>query len=156
MKQLPAGVPAPDFTLQTLDARLFRLSEAVIARPVVLAFYKASCPTCQLTFPYLQRIHSQLGESAAYRILGISQDEPAETMSFAQRFGIQFEILIDEHPYPVSSLYGLEFVPTVFIVGRDRQIQLSDYGFSKTTISEIGKPLQLFPADDGLPATRPG
>lgn len=156
MEQLPTGVPAPDFTLQALDGSVFHLAEAIAERPVVLVFFKESCPTCQLTLPYLQRIYSESGESARFRICGISQDEPAETGAFARELGIQFEMLIDEHPYEVSAAYSLQFVPTIFVVGMDGNIQLSDYGFSKATLSEIAAPLRLFTTDDGLPATRPG
>jgi peroxiredoxin len=156
MKQLPTGALAPDFTLRTAEGKSLRLSEAIVRSPVVLAFYKADCPTCQLTFPYLQRIHSEFREGSKLRIWGISQDDVAETKAFVQQYGIGFDILIDEHPYAVSMAYQLEFVPTLFVVGSDGKIQLSDYGFSKATLSEIGKPLQLFSPDDGLPATRPG
>ena len=151
MKQLPAGVQAPDFTLKTLDGRAFHLTEAVAAGPIALVFYKASCPTCQLTFPYLQQIHS----NSNALIVGISQDEPEETQAFVDRFGIAFDILIDEHPYDVSMVYGLQFVPTTFIIGKDGGIELSDYGFSKATLSTIAG-FNVFPVDDGLPATRPG
>ena len=156
MRQLPAGVLAPDFRLLALNGQELRLSEAIADRPVVLAFYKSSCPTCQLTFPYLQRIYSEFRAEPVFTIWGISQDEFAETTEFVHEYGIQFDILIDEHPYTVSAAYGLEFVPTIFVVGTDGKIKISDYGFSKATLSEIAKPLRLFGADDGLPATRPG
>jgi peroxiredoxin len=156
MKQLPVGAVAPDFTLQLLSGREFRLSDQLAYGPLVLAFYKASCPTCQLTFPYLQRIYSELGNNTKYRIVGISQDDPAETKDFVDGVGIGFDVAIDEHPYSVSSTYGLEFVPTIFLIGRDGKIQLSDYGFSKATLLEIAGPLQLFSPEDGLPAIRPG
>jgi peroxiredoxin len=163
MKQLSTGISAPDFELKSLSGQSFRLSEALRNGPVVLAFYKASCPTCQLTFPYLQTIYSALSAEFRNRIWGISQDDPAETAEFVKQLGIEFPILLDEYPYPVSTEYGLEFVPTIFIVGRDGMIQLSDYGFSKTTLSRIAElasgdsdPVILFPANDGLPERRPG
>ena len=163
MKQLLSGTEAPDFELKSLSGQLFRLRDALQAGPIVLAFYKASCPTCQLTFPYLQTIHSSLSAELRNRIWGISQDDPAETAEFVNHLGIDFPILLDEYPYSVSTEYGLEFVPTIFIVGTDGRIQFSDYGFSKTALSRIaaiasgdGQPVGLFAADDGLPERRPG
>lgn len=156
MAQLPVGAEAPDFELQTLSGHGFRLSEQSADGAVVLAFYKASCPTCQLTFPYLQQVYAKFGDQGKLRIVGISQDDVAETQGFADQFGIGFDIAVDEHPYAVSSVYGLEFVPTIFIIGPDRIIRLSDYGFSKATLSEIAAPLELFAPGDKLPATRPG
>jgi peroxiredoxin len=154
MSQLPAGVQAPDFELKARDGQVFQLAEAIAKGPVVLVFYKASCPTCQFTFPYLERIHEERGSEV--RIIGISQDEPQETDEFMKRFGIQFETVIDDHPYDVSMAYGIENVPATFVIGADGKIQLSDYGFSKAALSTIAQPLELFRNDDGVPATRPG
>jgi peroxiredoxin len=165
MKQLPSGVSAPDFELQALDGRRFRLSESLQIDPVVLVFYKMACPTCQLTLPYIQRIFAESGASSGVKIWGISQDEAAETRDFVKHFGIGFDVLIDEHPYKVSSDYRLEYVPGIFIVGTDGKIQLSDYGFSKAALTEVARvvaqradtvPPQMFHPQDGLPATRPG
>src|SRR5436305_326405 len=116
MKQLPVGAPAPDFSLQLLNGQVFRLSEQVRNGPLVLVFYKASCPTCQFTLPYLQRIYSELGERSKYRIIGVSQDDLSESRSFVDHFGFKFDIAIDEHPYSVSSDYRVEYVPTIFVV----------------------------------------
>src|SRR5262245_17114517 len=151
MKQLPVGATAPDFELNALNGRTFRLSNSLTKGPVVLAFYKASCPTCQFTFPYLQRIHA----GGRTRIVGISQDEPAETQDFVDRFGITFEIAIDEHPFHVSANYGLDFVPAIFSVDTTGTIQLSDFGFSKATLSQIAG-FEMFSANDGMNSTRPG
>ncbi len=165
MSQLPTGVAAPHFQLKSIKVLERTLSEALTRGPVVLAFYKASCPTCQLTFPYLQKIHSELGAGSAFTIWGISQDEAGETKEFSERFKIKFDLLIDEHPYEVSSAYGLEFVPGIFVIGEDGRIALSDFGFSKATLNQIAclaaagssrSTPALFDANDGLPATRPG
>src|SRR5215471_21860968 len=113
MAQLPVDAKAPDFKLRTLANDESQLSRALQHGPIVLAFYKASCPTCQLTFPFLQRIYAQSRNDPRFRIIGISQDDIDETKAFIQQEGIGFEVLIDEHPYVVSSAYGLEFVPTI-------------------------------------------
>jgi peroxiredoxin len=163
MKQLQTDTPAPDFQLKSLNGQIFRLNDALRAGPAVLVFYKASCPTCQLTFPYLQTIYSSLSAEFRNRLWGISQDDIEETREFVNQLGIQFPILLEEHPYPVSTAYGVEFVPTIIIVGGNGMIQLSDYGFSKPTLSRVAAlgagnaiPVTLFPPNDGLPERRPG
>jgi peroxiredoxin len=154
MSQLPTGVIAPDVQLNRLDGEVFRLGEEIARGPIVLAFYKSSCPTCQFTFPFLERIHEERGSDV--RIVAISQDDAAETEEFIGRFGIRFDVVLDDYPYDVSMAYGIEHVPAIFVVRRDRRIQLSDYGFSKATLSAIAQPLELFRPDDGIPTTRPG
>jgi peroxiredoxin len=151
MKQLPSGTPAPDFELKTLNGRALRLSTLLEESPVVLVFYKASCPTCQFAMPYLQKIHS---ESRA-RLLAIAQDDESETKEFIEHFGVTFDVVIDEHPYEVSAAYNLEYVPAIFMVGSDGMIKLSDYGFGKATLSAIAGQ-EMFQPGDGIPATRPG
>lgn len=164
MKQLPAGAVAPDFELKTLDNRTMRLSTALSACPVVLAFFKASCPTCQFTFPYLQRIFTETVWQDGAVLWGISQDDAAETSGFIREFSLGFDILLDPHPYEISASYGLEYVPSIIIVGADGRIQTSDYGFSKPALIDVaemlasssGRPAAIFSEDDGIPARRPG
>jgi peroxiredoxin len=155
MSQLAIGVYAPDFELKTPDGQSRRLSDALNHGPVVLVFYKASCPTSQFTFPFVERIYSKVGSSAPWTLWGISQDNADETRAFALQHGITFELLIDEYPYPVSAAYGLHYVPAIFIVQPDGSVSLSDFGFSKATLNEIAG-FAFFTPGDGLPAHRPG
>jgi len=57
MAALGTGAKAPDFELKTLDGKRGSLGEELSRGPVVLAFFKASCPTCQYAFPFLERLH---------------------------------------------------------------------------------------------------
>lgn len=154
MSQIPTGVVAPEFELKTLDGRDLRTTSLASSGAFVLVFFKASCPTCQLTFPFLERIHEERGTQV--RIIAVSQDDAAETQEFIERFNIRFEVVLDEHPFDVSNAYGIENVPAIFVIDEERKIQLSDYGFSKATLSTIAQPLELFKPNDGLPAIRPG
>ena len=140
-----------------------RLSEALESGPVVLVFYKQSCPTCQLTFSFIQRLCAAAGAGSVVRFWAISQDEVEETRAFAGEYGIEFPVLLDAHPYPVSTDYGLRFVPTFYFVGGDRTIQVADFGFSKPTLNAIVERLELedlgalFGEDyESLPDYRPG
>jgi len=153
--QLAIGTSAPLFELKTPDGRLFRLAEALQRGTVVLVFYKASCPTCQFTFPFIQRIYSKFGTSAGWTLWGISQDDGDETIDFARQHGITFDLLIDEYPYAVSSAYGLHNVPAIFMVERGGTITLSEFGFSKSALNRVAG-FPFFTPNDGLPATRPG
>ena len=155
MSQLAIGAYAPEFELKTADGQPRRLSEALQQGPVVLVFYKASCGTCEFTFPFVQQIYSKVGKSAPWTLWGISEDDFDETRAFARQNGITFDLLIDEHPYPVSAAYGLHNVPAIFIVQSDGSVGLSDFGFSKDTLNQIAG-FPFFTSDDGLPATRPG
>ena len=57
-RQLPeVGARAPEFRLPRADGGEIGLAEITAQGPALLAFFKISCPVCQLTFPFLQRIH---------------------------------------------------------------------------------------------------
>src|SRR5580765_3637589 len=125
MAALDPGTAAPDFTLPTMDGKQFSLSEALTHGPVVLAFFKISCPTCQYAFPFLERIYKAYGKKNV-TIVGISQNEKKDTALFIREFGVTFPVLLDEtHSYPVSNAYGLTNVPTVFWIGQDGEIEIS-------------------------------
>ena len=153
--QLPIGVEAPDFQLKTADGRTRRLSEELALRPVVLVFYKASCSTCQFTFPFIEQIYSEVGKTAPWTLWAISEDDPDETLEFARQNGLTFDVLIDEHPYPVSAAYGLRNVPAIFMVQKNGTISLSDFGFTKDALNEIAG-FPFFTPRDGIPSSRPG
>src|SRR5262249_37669926 len=129
MSQLSIGKQAPEFELTDLNGRVHRLGEALANGPVALVFYKSSCPTCQFTLPYIQRIFSRVGKAPGVTFWGVSQDDPEETRQFAKTYEITFNLLVDDYPYAVSTDYGLEFVPAIFLIQRDRKIIGSDFGF---------------------------
>ena len=56
MPALSAGKAAPEFTLEKMDGGKFDLREVLSRGPVLAVFFKISCPVCQFTFPYLQRL----------------------------------------------------------------------------------------------------
>ena len=126
---LAAGTSAPAFRLSGLDGSTRTLQDILNGGPALLAFYKISCPVCQLTAPYLGR----LSGSKAIQVIGISQDDAGATRGFMQRFGVTFPTLLDlaSEGYPASNAYGLSHVPSMFLVERDGAIAWSLEGFVK-------------------------
>jgi peroxiredoxin len=139
MAALTAGTKAPDFELKALDGKTFPLSEELARGPVVLAFFKASCPTCQYAFPYLERLERSYGHKTV-RIIGVSQNAPQETEAFTKEFGVTFPVLLDDtRTYPVSNAYGLTNVPSIFWIAQDGEIELSSVGWLKADFTEINQ-----------------
>jgi peroxiredoxin len=164
MPLLSAGKPAPSFQLSTTTDERLSLSQALARGPVLLAFFKVSCPTCQFTFPFLQRLYEQL-RSDGVQVWGIVQDKAANGTAFAKQLGVTFPILVDDAPYKVSQAYGLEHVPSLFLVKQDGQIELSGDGFCKAEILSIQKslaqtlsaiPPALFLSTERIPEFKPG
>src|SRR5580700_1454155 len=100
---LTTGTRAPDFRLPPLDGADVSLQELLTRAPVLLAFFKVTCPVCQMTFPFLERLHA----AGALPIYGISQNDPADTRDFNREFGVTFPTLLDteDRGFPVSNDY---------------------------------------------------
>lgn len=132
--------------------------------PVVLAFFKVSCPVCQFTFPFLERLHGlYAGEGVTF--WGISQDDARASAKFAAEYGVTFPILLDSKGYPVSNAYGLTNVPTIFLIDSDGSVKVAFTGFDKSGLESIAKQLAerwkiplaaLFRPNESVPAHKPG
>lgn len=139
MTALASGTRAPEFELKTLDGRKFSLTEELIRGPVVLAFFKVSCPTCQYAFPFLERLHKAYG-NRGIALVGVSQNDARETAAFAKDFGVTFPMLLDDtRTYPVSNAYGLTNVPSIFWVAQDGEIEVSSVGWVKADFELINR-----------------
>jgi peroxiredoxin len=164
LTQLEPGSLAPSFTLKGLDGKPYSLRGLLDRGPVVLAFFKISCPVCQFTFPFLQRIFERYA-SDDVSVIGVSQDDPRSTKEFNQEFGVTFPTLIDDQGYPVSNACGLTTVPTIFWIDTGGRIKISGAGFSKNDLEAIAKELAqhrklsatpLFRPDEVVPDFKPG
>lgn len=154
MPALPAGKPAPDFTLKAMDGSTFSLSEALTRGPVVLAFFKISCPVCQYALPFLERIHRAY---PGLTLIGISQDNPRDTAEFLSEFDIAFPIMLDapDH-YAVSDAYGLTNVPTIFWIAADGRIEISSVGWSKQDVAAVNAKAAQSTSQIAAPLFQPG
>jgi len=139
MTALNPGTTAPDFNLPTLDGKQFSLRDALLRGPVLAAFFKISCPTCQYAFPFLQRIYAAHGNKNI-TIVGISQNEKKDTAAFVKEYGVTFPVLLDDtRTYPVSNAYGLTNVPTLFWIAPDGEIEVSSVGWVRKDMEELNQ-----------------
>ena len=155
-QMLSEGAQAPELQFVTLVGGTTTLSEIRSKGPALLAFYKISCPTCQLTFPFLER----LSKSSSLQVIGICQDEPAGAVEFNKVFGIHFPILLDtaESGYAAGNAFGISNVPSIFIVEADGKITVAEQGFAKALLEELGERagVTVFTEADKVPLYKPG
>ncbi len=164
MTKVLAGQMAPAFTLAGMDGQQYSLADALKKGPVVAAFLKITCPVCQFTFPFLERLHQGYGNERV-TFWGISQDDARDTREFCAECGVTFPALIDGDGYPASNRFGLTNVPTVFLIAPDGEVQVSSVGFNKADLEKIsaelghhlGKPVvEVFCPDETVPDYKPG
>jgi peroxiredoxin len=135
-KLLHPGDPAPAFRLERLEGGEAALEELLVTAPVLLVFFKASCPVCQLTLPFLDRVRS----AGRLPIYAISQNSPEDTREFNRHFGVALPTLLDreDRGFPASNQFGISSVPALFLVERDGTISRVIEGWQKQEIEKLG------------------
>jgi peroxiredoxin len=164
MTNINPGNAAPGFSLKGLDGKEYSLAALTHKGPVVVAFLKISCPVCQFTFPFLERLYKRYGGDGV-ALLGISQDDAKATKSFATDYGVTFPMALDEKGYPASNAYGLTNVPTIFLIDTGGTARVVCTGFDKKGLETIAAALAerrniataaLFLPNESVPALKPG
>ena len=129
-RSLAPGAPVPDLRLVVLGGGEVSLREA---GRVLLAFFKISCPVCQFTLPYLNRVQP------AGKVFGVSQNDAADTREFAGHFKLAFPMLLDpEYDFPASHAFGITHVPSLFLCGAGGRIEQVIEGWSKRDMEAMG------------------
>ena len=133
---LSEGVSAPDFQLARLGGGQTSLEDLTMQGQVLLVFFKVTCPVCQFTLPYFERLH----QSGKLAVVGISQNDEEDTRDFNRQFGITFPTLLDpEDAFEVSNAYGISSVPTSFLVAPDDTVIRVIEGWRKREVEALGK-----------------
>jgi peroxiredoxin len=154
-QMLEAGARAPEFELPALGGAAQSLAQILARGPALLAFFKVSCPVCQLTFPFLERIH----QGGGLQVVGISQDNAPATADYNREYGVTFPTLLDDKGgYAVSNAFGISTVPSLFLVEADGAVSSSESGFSKAFLEAAGRRagVTLFQPGERVPESRPG
>ena len=151
MSALEAGANAPNISLTNTQGQPFSLVQSRGTTPVVAAFFKVGCPTCQYAFPFLERIANAYPKDKV-TFIGVSQDKKDDTEAFAKKFGVTFPILLDDtKSYPASNAYGLTNVPSTFVISSAGKVEFSTVGWDKNDVVRMN---ELVAKAAGLPAAQ--
>lgn len=105
--QLPAGTPAPDFTLPQSSYAAVALAD-VRGRRVILVFYPADWEPVSQQQLTLYQDHVAAFEWLGAVLLAVSTDHVWSHDAFAQATGLTYPLLADAHPPgAVARAYGV-------------------------------------------------
>lgn len=139
-------------------------SAALPAGETLYGFFKTTCPTCELSWPFFERI-ARLAEGGTLAVVAVSQDDPAATARFNDRLGVTLPTLFDPEPWRASEALGLESVPTFLRVTADGKLRDAVVGFQKQKMQDFGteaarlagRPTAaIFQLGEAVPAIQPG
>ncbi len=161
---IEAGTRAPDFSLRGIDGETYTLSDALSRGPVLLVFFKTTCSTCDLAFPYVNRL-LEAYPGDGWSLCAVAQDPPAEAGRYASAFAMTYPVLPDVDGYAVSKAYDPPATPTLYLIDRGGDVVLETAGFSKADLNSLAaalaerlaaEPAVIAPAGDGSPDFKPG
>jgi len=90
------GDMAPDFTLETTDGKMFKLSD-MRGKIVMLQFTASWCGVCRKEMPFIESdIWQKHKDNSNFCLMGIDRDEPLEkVLEFAKQTGITYPMVLD-------------------------------------------------------------
>lgn len=108
--------PAIDFTLKDMAGRPVRLS-TFRGKVVLLNFEATWCPSCRAQAPKLEQLH-QLLKGTDFVLLSVHlRERPNTVKAFRREHGMSFSAVIDADGN-VSEQYGVQFIPTTYLIDR--------------------------------------
>jgi peroxiredoxin len=163
MSALEAGVKAPEIQLPTMSGGNFTLSKALENGPVLLVFFKISCPVCQFAMPYAERLF-QAAKGKNVTVIAVSQDNEKATGSFMKEYRLTLPVALDDtNTYPASNAYGLTTVPNFFLVHPSGNIETASVGWSREEVDRMyhsimaeTQPAPFFHAGERVPELKFG
>src|SRR5579862_1240765 len=115
------ATPAPDFSLESLDGKITRLSD-FRGKAVLLNFWATWCGPCKIEMPWFIDLQKEYG-SQGLQIVGVAMDDASkeDIAKFAQDMGVNYPILIGKES--VGDEYGgVPALPESFLIARDGKI----------------------------------
>jgi peroxiredoxin len=122
--------------------------------PVVLAFFKTTCPVCQMAAPKVQAL-----ADSGVRVLAVGEDPPPEIRSYSDRYRQKVTTLSEAAPYPASDAFGIDTVPTLILVDEDGTVRDAVVSWDRdgwNRFAEAAGGTAVSDDGDGLPPFRPG
>ena len=99
-------------------------------RVVVIDFWASWCVPCRRSFPWLNAMQSKYADDGLV-IIGVNVDRvSADADEFLERFPATFKIIYDSEANLARS-FGVQAMPSSFVIGRDGAIRNRHLGFKK-------------------------
>ena len=107
--KLKKGQQAPDFTLQDLDGKTWKLSELRGKKIVMIDFWATWCNICKREMPVLERVYKEY-KGKGVEFFGIALDDAdkiKQIRKILEEKGVTYPVLIDQDQKVATEVYQL-------------------------------------------------
>ena len=123
---LKPGTQAPDFALQDIGGKTFKLSDFQ-GRKVVLVFWASWCPDCRAEVPELKAMQASANpEKVAF--VSVSFDRTLEALqTYAAENhlpGVQLFDPSGKKESQVAADYGVKWIPSLYLIDENGKVEL--------------------------------
>ena len=131
------GDDAPPFVLTDMN-RQYVFSKNIYGDGWVLVdFYATTCVNCNNELPYIEDVYNEYKERGLTVFLLATDPEGSEVVKpFFEQRPTPLTILIDRYQKSVEK-FGVEALPTIFLINPEGKIVYKETGFHEETISEL-------------------
>ena len=122
------GTAAPDFKMKTPQGKTIQLSKFAKGKTVVLDFWASWCPDCRKDAPEVVRLYNKYRQYGI-EFIGVSMDTDVEAWKKAiEKYGITYPQVSELKKFKetdISKAYGVNWIPSMVVIGPDGQVKLS-------------------------------
>jgi peroxiredoxin len=131
-----AGQRAPEFTAPALDGAKSLSLTAYRGKVVYLDFWASWCPPCLTSLPLLEALRKEFPHDQ-FQVLAVNVDsDPAKARAFLQRVRVGYPSASDPKGR-IPSSFGLETMPTSYLIDRSGVVRYVHRGFRKGDVAEL-------------------
>ncbi len=136
------GENAPQFSLPQLEGGKKLSLSAYRGKVVYVDFWASWCGPCRQSLPLMNEVRNKL-KSKGFEVLAVNLDEEPEAgLAFLKQFPVDYPVVSDTQG-KTPELYGVQGMPTSYLIDRKGQVQLVHVGFKKSDMAELEHQINL-------------
>ncbi len=135
-QKLQESIPAPNFSLKTLDGQEITLSE-LKGKVILLDFWATWCGPCRESIPHLVQIYKNNQEKGV-ELIGMNLDKKGDVDTvrhFVRSMDIPYPITMT--PEDVARNYGVSGLPTTILIDKEGKIREKIVGFNSAIAKQM-------------------
>jgi peroxiredoxin len=137
------GEMAPDFTLQTINGKTYKLSN-LRGKKVLLNFFATWCPPCKGEMPNMEEFYKENNDKDITVLavnLTTGETDPNNIPKFISNYGLTFPVLLDKQGN-IGDIYQAFSIPTSYFIDtkgiiREKMVGAMDKETMENYISNI-------------------